>query len=58
MKNLESKIYDVLKEAGVPVKQAKKMAKKTTAKKNKENVKILENGLVLREEDMTPGRLL
>ncbi len=27
MKNLESKIYDVLKEAGVPVKQAKKMAK-------------------------------
>ena len=30
MKNLESKIYDVLKEAGVPVKQAKKMAKKTT----------------------------
>mgnify|MGYP000687541587 CR=1 FL=1 len=34
------------------------MAKKTTAKKNKENVKILENGLVLREEDMTPGRLL
>ena len=24
MKNLESKIYDVLKEAGVPVKQAKK----------------------------------
>lgn len=29
MKNLESKIYDVFKEAGVPVKQAKKMAKKT-----------------------------
>lgn len=29
------------------------MAKKTTAKKNKENVKILENGLVLSEEDMT-----
>ena len=32
MKNLESKIYDVLKEAGVPVKQAKKMAKKTAQK--------------------------
>ena len=32
MKNLESKIYDVLKETGVPVKQAKKMAKKTAQK--------------------------
>ena len=32
MKNLESKIYDVLKEAGVPVEQAKKMAKKTAQK--------------------------
>ena len=29
------------------------MAKKTTVKKNKENTKVLENGLVLREKDMT-----
>lgn len=27
-KNLETKIYEVLTEAGVPIKQAKKMAKK------------------------------
>lgn len=32
MKNLESKIYDVLKEAGVPVKQAKKNGKKDSSK--------------------------
>ena len=31
-KNLEMKIYEVLTEAGVPVKQAKKMAKKTAEK--------------------------
>lgn len=28
------------------------MAKKITVKKNKENTKVLENGLVLREEDI------
>ena len=29
------------------------MAKKTTAKRNTKKTKVLENGLVLREEDMT-----
>ena len=48
MKNLESKIYDVFKEAGVPVKQAKKMAKKTAQKaeflsgrRNRERIKTV-----------------
>ena len=44
MKNLESKIYDVLKEAGVPVKQAKKMAKKKSSlsgRRNRERIKTV-----------------
>ena len=47
-KNLETKIYEVLTEAGVPVKQAKKMAKKTAEKAEffiweKKNKKMAKN---------------
>lgn len=47
-KNLETKIYEVLTEAGVPAKQAKKMAKKTAEKAEffiweKKNKKMTKN---------------